>query len=77
MNFTDYTTNISTHFLCALVNADYSGMEDNEITQLESFMEANNYADIISPDESDEIGFSRCEITNLYADCVSVKFYLK
>lgn len=51
---------IGSQFVCALCYGDYSGLEDNEIEILESFVEVNG-ADIRDAIDYDEFG--ECEIT--------------
>lgn len=76
MKITDYKTSISEYFLSALVNGDYSGLSDDDITLLDSYMNDNGYADVLMPDYV-ESSFMMCEICNLYSNCVEVEFYLK
>jgi len=68
----DYT--IAKHFLCALINGDYTGLSDEEETRF------NDWLDCVSepgphhwnaPSDC-ETDFRRCEILDLYADCVTV-----
>lgn len=74
---TKYTVTISQHFLCALVNNDYSGMALDEVELLDEYLLQNNYGHVIMPDNIPETNFAQCEITKLYSNCVDVKFYLK
>lgn len=69
------TRKIATHFLCALVNGDYSGLNEQEAQLLDAWLKANNYGHAICPDNT-ETDFKICEITNLYSDVIDVEFYL-
>lgn len=69
MKFTTRTYVIGSHFLPALINGDYTGLEDHEERELDVFLDAVgckghwDYA---------EAGFTRCEITGLMDDCYEV-----
>ena len=59
---------IGSHFLTAIYYGDYSGLEDDEIENLEAFVKLNggeigDYCDA---------GFDKCEITGLHGDCSQV-----
>lgn len=76
MNRKTETRTISQFFLSALINGDDSGMGDNEIKQLDDWLNKNNYGRALCPDNF-ETDFRRCEITGLYSNCVDVDFYLR
>lgn len=67
---------ISEHFLCALINNDESGLEDNDIKFLNNFLEKNKLGHAICPSDC-ETDFRKCVITNLYSSCLDIEFYLK
>jgi hypothetical protein len=66
MNY--YTYTIAQHWVCAIENDDYSGLEDNEIEELKSFLDTlpNN---TMGWDWSEEGSFARDEISGLMAQC--------
>ena len=64
-----YEFNISGHFLCALVNADISGLTDDEIEKVEAF--DTDYP-LACFDISDNTHFTRCEIGGLMDMCHDV-----
>lgn len=66
---------ISEHFLTALVNADTSGMEQEEMDKLDRFLESNSLGHCLMPDDTDTT-FCICRVTGLYSDCVYTEFYL-
>ena len=74
----DYT--IAGCLLPALINDDYSGLDDNEHSALEALTD-KAYSDHglgfwdMSPNESP--AFKRCEALDLMADCYSVTYYTK
>ena len=66
--------NIGSHFASAIVNGDYSGLEDKEERELNGFLdhlkreygpctlEMRNY--------QSEPDYNRCDITNFQGDCL-------
>ena len=70
------TRRISTHFLVALINNDYSGLNALEENQLNQWLDKNNYGHAICPDDIAP-DFKICEITNLYSEVIDVEFYLR
>lgn len=67
--FTPYEYTISRHWVCPIVYGDLDGLDDNEIRQLQDFID-----DLPGPghwaDWPDSAHFARDEITGLMADCV-------
>ena len=64
--------NIADHLVCALVNADVSGLEDSDIKAIDNTIENYGpYFYIYCPSET-ETNFSRCDITSLLSDCLTV-----
>ena len=67
--------NISKHYLTALINNDFSGMTDDEKNQLESFIEHNKLGYAYCPDfDSDDMGFTKCNVSGSYSDCIQLTF---
>ena len=70
-NSEQYT--ISQHFLCPITYGDYSGLEDNDIEQLENFMEEeglNGQAVTLDDEHTEDI----CDITGQFSSCVLITF---
>ena len=69
----DYT--IGSHFAGALINGDYSGLEDDEERALDAWLDAHQerggHWDIVG----DNTEFARCEVTDFMGDCVTVRQY--
>jgi len=74
MNIYSYT--LADHWLSALINGDYSGLEDDEVLALDAFLEylpkhyhyktpTHGVWDVIS----DEGYFARDDISGLHANC--------
>lgn len=59
-------------FVCAIEYCDYSGLSDEEESQLNDWLE-NYPCCMFEYGESSE--FARCEITGLMAACINVKIY--
>ena len=74
-----YQYEISTHFASAIINGDYSGLRDNEIKELDLFMENlpvdNGHFDLV--DYDGEGFFSRCEISGLHDNCLNFRLYFQ
>ena len=73
-NYYEFT--IGAHYAPAIINEDYSGLDDIEAITLDNFMDEyyrlqNATFDI--PNAESE--FSRCEISNLMADCITLKIH--
>lgn len=74
--FNDYCDfNISGHFLPALINDDYSGLDDNEAKQIDQFVDQWQHLsgtfDVL-PTGTD---FKVCEVCDLYAETHDVRLY--
>jgi hypothetical protein len=67
---------IASHYASAIVNGDYSGLEDHEEQELDGFldylMREFNSNDLQLTDYylQNEPDFNRCEISNLHSDCI-------
>ena len=59
---------VGNHFMSALYYGDYSGLEEEEIEALESFVQLNG--DEIG--DSCDAGFDECEITGMRGNCAYV-----
>ena len=77
-----YDYKISAHFASAIINGDYSGLQDSEAAQLDQFMAGlpNHYHhktktikhfDLVDYDQYPD--FNRCEITGLHSDCLDFR----
>ena len=69
MRFDTVTVHLAEHWLPALINGDYSGLEDGEVAELEAWAAANP-CDHYSPGA--DLGFTRDDVSGLLADCVEV-----
>ena len=63
---------IDPHFITAIEYGDYSGLTDQDIKKLESFL-ANLPTGVKYWQYSDDKKFCKCDITRLMADCVEAK----
>jgi hypothetical protein len=71
-----YDFAIAGHFLPALINDDYSGLDNNEVIQLDQWIdqwqqlpEATFY---VQPTGTD---FKTCDVCNVYAEVYDVRLY--
>ena len=76
-DFYNYT--IGSHFLSAIINADCSGLTDEDERQLDDFL-ANLPPAAVGgvwelQDDEYETDFARCEVTDLMSDCVNVNLH--
>lgn len=80
-----YTFNISTTYASAIVNGDYTGLNDTEEKQLNNFLDnLNNYMgeetnalDLMLDDYEQEGYFDIDEVSGLYANCIEFKLYTR
>lgn len=73
---------VGAHYLPALINADLSGLEDQEIADLGVFVAQAQYADVPAgfvfghwssdPDDEGE-DFRRCDVSGMHAGCVLLR----
>ena len=70
-----YTYTIAEHWASAIENGDYSGLEDDEVEQLEGFLDSLP-SNALEWDWSEEAGFARDEISGLMAQCVKGKLFI-
>jgi hypothetical protein len=72
-----YTLTLCTHYASALINGDYSGLDDSEAADLDVFMRDYwNLQDAtlnLSPDSEHYFGID--EVSGLYADVIDFQLY--
>jgi hypothetical protein len=79
-NATDYYDyRIGSHFLPALINDDFSGLSDEDESAYASWVcrcydnaKSDGWTEFIWV-ENDAAGFAKCNITNLFNDCIDVR----
>lgn len=79
MKFDYYTFNMGGHFLSAIINGDYSGLSDQDETNLNRFMDnlpdqfqlKGGHFDLMEG----EAHFSECEVSGLFDECIEVRLY--
>ena len=71
----DYT--IGEHFAPALINDDYTGLEDDEHDTLDQWVDDNEMRSGYWTIESESSDFAKCEITGLLSDCVTIRQYFR
>lgn len=66
--------NIGREIVAALVNADESGLSEDDIKAIDqAILDYGPHFHIICPSGDNlEASFSKCDITRLYADCLRV-----
>lgn len=67
---------IGAHFLPALINGDYSGLDDTEVDQFTSWLDGRDTRGHWDVPEH-RVSFDVCEICELHADCVDVRYYFR
>ncbi len=84
MKFEQFDYVVSDHLVTAITYGDISGLSYEEISILEEFLvDAWVYAKDYFPNAThyhwevgDSVGFIRCNITELYSDCVELKMMI-
>ena len=71
---------ISGHFLSAIINDDYSGLNDEEINLLEIFLTVSDCLTgsenaVWDIDSDSEPHFIDCDVTGLFSNCHDVKLH--
>ena len=66
---------VGTHFLSAIFNGDYSGLNSAESLLLDNWL-ANNVHGYTESIENEESQLTFCAITKLMSDCTEVNFIL-
>jgi len=59
---------IDQHYACALINDDYSALEDDEVITLDEWKADKGYITIVD----EPVDFRRCDICGLFGDCLQV-----
>ena len=67
-----YTYNFPTYALSALFNGDYSGIDDEDIENLEAFLERESYIDVWDCEPDEEPSFTPHPEFGLACDCITV-----
>jgi len=67
-----YTYQFPTYALSALFNGDYSGLDDEDIENLEAFLKRESYIDVWDCDSDDEGSFTSHPEFGLACDCIEV-----
>jgi hypothetical protein len=71
-----YEETIAGHYLSALINADYTGLSDDEAADLDAYMtHYNALPDLTISTDDDEPSFAVDAVSGLHADCYTVRFY--
>ena len=65
------THNIAGHYLSAVVNNDYSGLDKEDISALNTWLALQGLS-FNNPINWQAAGFCRCEVTGLKAECQAV-----
>jgi hypothetical protein len=76
MQFDYFAYTIASHYAPAIINDDWTGLEDYEVAELEAWMdEVSNKVDhwVVMND----VGFCTDEVTGLKSDCVTIYGYFK
>jgi hypothetical protein len=76
MKFDYYTYHLSGHFISALVNGDRTGLEDQDESDLDAWIDSlpvSGHFEIID----EEGNFRECDITGLHSDCFEVRLYFQ
>ena len=76
-----FTYKISTSYMTAIINNDYSGLSDEEEKQIEDFLSTaglvgfSNLRDATFEITEEDPHYALCEICDLYAECYVVRLY--
>lgn len=67
------TKTIASHYASAIINADFSGLDDNELELVTDLVNeiGSNTVEIVE----DSQNFAKCEVCNLYADTIDINIY--
>ena len=69
-----YSFNVNSHFLPAMVNDDYSGLEDNDLHDLKHFFNKEEFKRFGHWYYTNDISFGRDEVTGLMGDVATVRY---
>ena len=75
MDYYDYT--IGQHFLTAIINDDYTGLDDEEHALLNSWLEDNEMRASHWTTDGESSDLSRCEITGMLSNCITTRQYFR
>lgn len=75
MKLDHYSYLIATHFVCAIINDDYSGLDDSEEADLRAFLAANKQRGGHWDCNDDNPEFCTDEVSGLKNECVLVRQY--
>jgi hypothetical protein len=75
MKLDNYEYTICHHWVSALVNDDYTGLDDDEEKTLRDWLENNEQRSSHWDVEEGETFFAVDEVSGVYADCVTVRQY--
>lgn len=71
-----YELTLAAHYLAALVNDDYTGLDDDEAADLNAFMrDYYRLEDMTISTVGEEPHFTIDAVSGLYADCYTIRFY--
>ena len=71
-----FSYHIAEHWVCAIENGDYTGLDDDEIPLLNEFLD-NLPRNALGWDWSEEGRFACDEVSGLMAQCVEGKLYIQ
>lgn len=79
MRFDEYEYRIGTHFLSALINADLSGLTDEEEAELDAFErraheEHGTGGSWIVPGDDSDTDFGTCDVSDMASDTRTVVY---
>jgi hypothetical protein len=76
-----YIFNIASHYACAIVNNDYTSLDDSEEREVNGFLDhlqreyGTSYLEL--RDYETEGDFNRCDISNLMGNCLQFNLEVK
>lgn len=70
MNTEFFKERIPVWALCALINADYSGLEDEDIMLIDSWLKQTGYTLVCCPDDEEEQYFASHPAFGLASDVI-------
>ena len=78
MKFDYYEYKISEHWMSALINGDYTGLDDSEENTLDAWLAGlpvHGHWDISQDELDNGPAFSVCDICQLHAMCYAIRHY--
>jgi hypothetical protein len=73
--FDYYEYSVCSHWLSAIINCDFTGLEDDEHQQLNEWLQKNEQRGSHWDCDEDSLQFAIDEISGLYADCITLRQY--